>query len=131
MKGLTFEDIEQVVYQTDLPEPAIEHPGDVIVSVQRAGICGSDLHQYHGRERVRAGTIPGHEFVGEIVALGNGVTQLQPGDRVFSPFTTCCGHCFFCRHGLSIAAIPGSSLDINRRRASTTAGVDFRVRRPN
>ena len=77
------------------------------------------------------GPIPGHEFCARIVARGNGVTQLQLGDRVFSPFTTCCGHCFFCRLGLMPAAMRGSSLGINRRRASTTAGVDFRVRRPS
>ncbi len=101
MRGLAFEGIEQVVFRTDLAEPVIERAGDVIVSVQRAGICGSDLHQYHGRERVAAGTIPGHEFVGEIVAVGTDVALLRVGDRVFSPFTTSCGHCFFCRHGLS------------------------------
>ncbi len=101
MRGLTFEGIETVVYHDDLPEPVIEQPGDVIVSVLRAGICGSDLHQFHGREPVGAGMIPGHEFVGQVVAVGKQVSTIAIGDRVFSPFTTCCGHCFFCQHGLS------------------------------
>ena len=101
MRGLVFEGIERVVYCQHLPEPAIEQPGDVIVSVLRAGICGSDLHQFHGREPVGSGTIPGHEFVGDVVAVGSGVVAFRVGDRVFSPFTTCCGHCFFCQYGLS------------------------------
>ncbi len=101
MRGLVFEGIERVAFQTNLPEPVLENSSDVLVSVERAGICGSDLHQFHGRERVAPGTIPGHEFVGEIVAAGSDVTTLRVGDRVFSPFTTCCGHCFFCEHGLS------------------------------
>ena len=101
MRGLVFEGVERVAFQAVLPEPVMEKSSDVIVSVERAGICGSDLHQFHGRERVAAGTIPGHEFVGEIVAAGSDVTSLREGDRVFSPFTTCCGHCFFCQQGLS------------------------------
>lgn len=101
MRGLTFEGIETVVYHEDLPEPQIEDQRDVIVQVERAGICGSDLHQYHGRERVGDGTIPGHEFVGKVVAVGSQVSAFQIGERVFSPFTTCCGHCFFCQQGLS------------------------------
>ena len=101
MRGLTFEGLETVVYHDDLPEPKLEQPEDVIVSVLRAGICGSDLHQYHGREPVGTGMIPGHEFVGEVVATGKQVSAFQVGDRVFSPFTTCCGHCFFCDQGLS------------------------------
>ena len=101
MRGLTFEGIETVVYHEDLAEPEVQDSGDVLVSILRAGICGSDLHQFHGRERVGAGTIPGHEFVGDIVAVGSEVSRLHVGDRVFSPFTTCCGHCFFCQHGLS------------------------------
>ncbi len=101
MRGLTFEGIETVVYHDDLPEPVIQQPSDVIVAVLRAGICGSDLHQYHGREPVGTGLIPGHEFVGEVVAVGARVAEFNVGDRVFSPFTTCCGHCFFCQHELS------------------------------
>ena len=65
MRGLVLEGIERVVYRNDLPEPLIEHPSDAVVSVLRAGICGSDLHQVHGRELVGPETIPGHEFVGE------------------------------------------------------------------
>lgn len=101
MHGLIFDGVEVVKFVRDLQDPVLLGPGDAIVAVERAGICGSDLHQYHGREDVAAGTIPGHEFVGEIVEAGREVTQFIRGDRVFSPFTTCCGHCFFCQNHLS------------------------------
>ena len=111
MRGLTFEAIESVQFHRDLPEPEIQQPRDVIVSVLRAGICGSDLHQFHGREPVAAGTIPGHEFVGEVVAAGRDVQRIRVGDRVFSPFTTCCGHCFFCEHAQAGGRILESRAD--------------------
>lgn len=101
MRGLTFQGIEQVEFCTDLADPILQCDSDVIVQVHRAGICGSDLHQFHGREPVAVGTIPGHEFVGEVVAVGSAIRGFQTGDQVFSPFTTCCGECFFCNNGLS------------------------------
>ena len=101
MHGLLLQGTEQIEFHRDLPEPVIESATDVIVRVERAGICGSDLHQYHGREQVAPATIPGHEFCGEVVAAGADVRRWRVGERVFSPFTTCCGGCFFCRSGLS------------------------------
>jgi threonine dehydrogenase-like Zn-dependent dehydrogenase len=82
-------------------EPRLEDPGDAIVQVRAAGLCGSDLHVYHGRERgLDLGTVMGHELVGEVVELGRGVEGLRVGDRVASPFSTSCGDCFFCQAGL-------------------------------
>ena len=101
MKALTLTGTESVEYITDAPDPVIEHDTDVVVAVQLAGICGSDLHQYHGREPVASGTIPGHELAGEVVAVGRDVRQFSLGDVVFSPFTISCGECFFCQDGLS------------------------------
>ncbi len=101
MRGLIMAGLETIEFQDDLPDPVLQDPHDVIVSVLRAGICGSDLHQYHGREPVAVGTIPGHEFVGDVVAAGAAVSRFRVGDRVFGPFTTCCGRCFFCQQGLS------------------------------
>lgn len=101
MRGLILEGVEQIVFHNDLPEPRIEHPTDAIVAVHRAGLCGSDLHPYFGREPIAWGTIPGHEFAGEVVEAGSDVRRFRVGDRVFSPFTTSCGECFYCRDGLS------------------------------
>ena len=102
MKGIVFHDVEQVRLATDLPEPEIESASnDVIVKIHRAGICGSDLHPFHGKEAIKPGTILGHEFVGEIVDVGSQVDSFRTGDVVLSPFTTSCGDCYFCRHQLS------------------------------
>lgn len=101
MKALTFQGTENVELRNDVDEPVLQSDSDVIVAVHRAGLCGSDLHQYHGRESVRRGTVPGHEFFGEVVAVGTAVRQFRVGDFTFAPFTTSCGGCFFCRDGLS------------------------------
>lgn len=101
MRGLVLDGVRQVTYRTDLPWPAIGAAGDAVVSVQCSGLCGSDLHPYEGREKVRFGVVPGHEAVGEVVAAGDGVRRFAPGDRVLVPFTTSCGACWACANGLS------------------------------
>jgi threonine dehydrogenase-like Zn-dependent dehydrogenase len=79
------------------PDPQIEHPGDAIVRVTRSCICGSDLHLYHGLvPDTRVGYTFGHEFVGVVEAIGDGVQRLKVGDRVLVPFNIFCGSCFFC-----------------------------------
>jgi len=83
------------------PRPRIEHPGDAIVRVTRAAICGSDLHLFHGMmPDTRVGTTFGHEFVGVVDAVGSAVERLRVGDRVMVPFNIACGTCFFCARGL-------------------------------
>jgi len=101
VRGLVLDGVRQVTYRTDLPWPAIAAGGDAVVSVQCAGLCGSDLHPYEGREQVRFGVVPGHEAVGEVVAAGDGVRRFTPGDRVLVPFSTSCGACWACGSGLS------------------------------
>ena len=82
-------------------DPRIEHPGDVILRVTRAAICGSDLHLYRGLvPDTRVGHTFGHEFTGVVVEAGPGVRSLEPGDRVVVPFNIACGTCFFCRREL-------------------------------
>ncbi len=100
MKGLTFEGYREVRYET-VEDPRIESGRDAIVRVGIAAICGSDLHPYHEREEgLDYGTVMGHEFVGEVVEVG-AEAGLSRGDRVYAPFTTNCGHCHFCRVGLT------------------------------
>jgi len=101
MRGLVLTGPETIEVRQDLPDPEIETPGDVIVAVGRAGICGSDIHPYQGREPVAWGIVPGHEASGEVVELGSDVEQYHIGDRVFLPFTTSCGVCPPCRADLS------------------------------
>ena len=83
----------------DVPDPRILNPRDAIVKVTTTAICGSDLHLYDGYiPTMKKGDILGHEFMGEVVEVGNRVTNLKPGDRVVVPFTIACGNCFFCEH---------------------------------
>lgn len=83
------------------PEPRLEHPGDAIVRVDLAAICGSDLHLFHGMmPDTRVGHTFGHEFIGRVEQVGSGVEDLRVGDRVMVPFNIYCGSCFFCARGL-------------------------------
>jgi len=108
MRGLTLDGVRQVSYRTDLPEPSLHEPGDALVAVRRAGLCGSDLHPYEGREAVRFGVVPGHEVVGEVLAVGDAVRRFGPGDRVLVPFTISCGACRACGTGLSSRCATGA-----------------------
>jgi threonine dehydrogenase-like Zn-dependent dehydrogenase len=81
--------------------PRIEHPGDAIVRVTLAAICGSDLHLYHGMmPDTRIGHTFGHEFIGVVDEVGPDVQNLKVGDRVMVPFNVFCGSCYFCVRGL-------------------------------
>jgi threonine dehydrogenase-like Zn-dependent dehydrogenase len=84
-----------------VPDPRIINPRDAIVRITTTAICGSDLHLYDGYiPTMKAGDILGHEFMGEVVDVGRGVTNLRPGDRVVVPFTIACGGCYFCKKDL-------------------------------
>jgi threonine dehydrogenase-like Zn-dependent dehydrogenase len=81
----------------DVPEPKILNKRDAIVKVTSTAICGSDLHLYNGYlPFMEPGDIMGHEFMGEVVEVGKGVTNLKVGDRVVVPFPIACGHCDAC-----------------------------------
>ncbi|HEX9051825.1 MAG TPA: zinc-dependent alcohol dehydrogenase [Anaeromyxobacter sp.] len=100
MRALVYEGPYRVRVR-EKPDPAIEHPDDVILAVRRAAICGSDLHLYHGLvPDTRVGTTFGHEFTGEVVETGASVRTLRRGDRVTVPFNIACGTCFYCSRGL-------------------------------
>lgn len=108
MKALAFGGIRRVDV-VDAPEPRLQGPGEAVVEVDAAGLCGSDLHPYFGRETgLDPGTILGHEFVGRVVEVGDAVTSVAPGDRVVAPFTTSCGTCPPCRSGLTARCDRGS-----------------------
>lgn len=97
MKALTWHGKNDVRIE-NVPEPQIINPRDAIVRVTTAALCGSDLHLYDGYiPTMEAGDILGHEFMGEIVAVGRDVENLKLGDRVVVPFTIACGRCFFCK----------------------------------
>ena len=84
----------------DKPVPALRDGKDAVVRVTLASICTSDLHIKHGSvPRAVPGTTIGHEMVGVVEAVGGGVKNVQPGDRVAVNVETFCGECFFCEHG--------------------------------
>ncbi|GBE67984.1 glutathione-dependent formaldehyde dehydrogenase [Mycobacterium sp. MFM001] len=84
-----------------VPDPKILNERDAIVKITSTAICGSDLHIYDGYiPTVKHGDILGHEFMGEVVEVGNAVTNLAVGDRVVVPFPIACGACWACEHDL-------------------------------
>jgi 2-desacetyl-2-hydroxyethyl bacteriochlorophyllide A dehydrogenase len=99
MRAVTFQAPNEVRVK-DVPEPALLDAGDAIVRIEATGVCGSDLHIYHGRVKIEPGFTIGHEYVGTVLAVGDAVHDVAVGDRVLGCFQTACGHCFFCRRGL-------------------------------
>lgn len=105
MKALTFRGKEQIHYET-IADPEILDATDAIVKVKICAICGSDLHVYHEHEKgIDPGTAMGHEFAGEVVAVGAQIKSFRMGDLVMSPFTTSCGNCFYCKIGLTARCV--------------------------
>lgn len=85
----------------EVPDPKILNSQDAIVRITSTAICGSDLHLYDGYvPTMEKGDILGHEFMGEVVALGSAVDNLKVGDRVVVPFPIACGRCNTCQRGL-------------------------------
>src|ERR687886_497744 len=86
MKAVCWEGTKDVRVQT-VPDPKIINPRDAIVKITSTAICGSDLHLYDGYiPTMESGDVLGHEFIGEVVALGPDAKNLKVGDRVLVPF---------------------------------------------
>lgn len=89
------------IEERPVPAPG---PNQVLIRVHVCGVCGTDVHIFEGDEgaaKSPAGTILGHEFSGVITAVGSGVTDFQPGDRVCVDPNEPCGCCDYCRGGLA------------------------------
>lgn len=84
----------------DVPVPG---PRDVLIRVEKVGLCGTDLHIYEwdawAKSRVALGTVIGHEFMGRVVEVGEAVRSIQVGDRVSGEGHIGCGSCYCCRTG--------------------------------
>lgn len=96
MKAAVFESPGQpwVIKNVDTPAPG---PTEILIRVRASGICGTDVHITRGHFPVKTPLIPGHEAVGEIVAVGSGVEHLRIGDRVGIPWhQNPCGRCEWC-----------------------------------
>ncbi|WP_345078961.1 alcohol dehydrogenase catalytic domain-containing protein [Brachybacterium paraconglomeratum] len=100
MRAVTWQGTERVSVET-VPDPILHDPTDAIIRVTSTAICGSDLHLYEVLGPfMTAGDIIGHEPMGIVEEVGEGVTHVRPGDRVVVPFTISCGHCAMCSQGL-------------------------------
>ncbi|MBR4905415.1 MAG: L-threonine 3-dehydrogenase [Clostridia bacterium] len=93
-------DVGLELRQVPVPEPG---PGEVLIKVHKTAICGTDVHIYDwtpwSAEHVKPPMVIGHEYVGEIAALGAGVTGLTVGMRVSGEGHITCGHCRNCHTG--------------------------------
>ncbi len=88
-----------VIEFRETPRP-IAAEGQVLVRIMRIGICGSDIHVYHGKHPfTRYPVTQGHEVSGRIEAVGSGVEGLSVGQKVTIEPQVCCGHCYPCTHG--------------------------------
>ena len=124
MQAVTFQGPGEVRVE-ERPEPELIERDDAVVRVEATGVCGSDLHIYHGRVAIEPGFTLGHEFVGTVIAAGDGVTEVSEGDRVLGCYCSACGNCFFCRrgdyhkcdegrvfgHGKTLGALQGAQAD--------------------
>jgi 2-desacetyl-2-hydroxyethyl bacteriochlorophyllide A dehydrogenase len=98
MHAVTFQAPGEVAVE-QVPEPTLTAPDDALVQIAASGICGSDLHIYHGRVPVEVGFTIGHEFVGTVVEAGDEVRRVAVGDRVLGTFHTACATCAPCIRG--------------------------------
>jgi 2-desacetyl-2-hydroxyethyl bacteriochlorophyllide A dehydrogenase len=89
---------ERDVAVEDVPDAGVPGPDGLLLRVEKTGICGSDLHPYHGVMAI-PGTRLGHEFVGTVEDIGADVRTVKKGDRVLVSGVIGCGHCPACRAG--------------------------------
>ncbi len=101
MKSLIWKSkTDKTIELVQKPYPKILEARDAIVRVTMSSICTSDLHIKNGFvPNAQEGVTLGHEFVGEVVEIGSGITNLKVGDRVSANCETFCGECYFCKEG--------------------------------
>src|ERR1700753_2624779 len=98
MRALVYHGPRKVSVE-QVPDARIEKPTDALVRITTTNICGSDLHMYEGRTDVEQGKVLGHENMGEVIAVGDGVDRVKVGDMVVLPFNIGCGFCKNCEAG--------------------------------
>ncbi|SFG77962.1 glutathione-independent formaldehyde dehydrogenase [Halopelagius inordinatus] len=98
MRAVVYQGPKDVAVE-DVDEPEIQHPNDVVIDITTTAICGSDLHMYEGRTDADPGLVFGHENMGVVTEVGDGVSTLEEGDRVVAPFNVACGFCRNCENG--------------------------------
>src|SRR4030088_647908 len=98
MKAVVYKGPYEVAVE-DVEDPMIQAPTDALVRITSTAICGSDLHMYEGRTAAEPGIVFGHENLGIVQEVGDGVVTIKEGDRVVMPFNVGCGFCKNCTAG--------------------------------
>lgn len=104
MKAVVYKSKDEVAVE-QVEDPKIQEPGDAIIRITTAAICGSDLHMYEERSQAKPGTVFGHENQGMVEEVGPGVQSIKKGDRVVLPFNIGCGFCFNCSRQYTSACL--------------------------
>lgn len=117
MKALAKLKAEEGIWMTDAPEPEMGH-NDLLIKIRKTAICGTDVHIYNWDEWSQK-TIPvpmvvGHEYVGEVVGIGQEVKGFKIGDRVSGEGHITCGHCRNCRAGRTHLCRNTTGVGVNR-----------------
>lgn len=100
MRAALIDKIKSVKF-VDIEEPQIQTGNEVKIQVRTTGICGSELHAFHGTHPFRIPPlVSGHEFAGVITEVGKDVSNFKVGDRVTAEPQTSCGECWECRNGM-------------------------------
>src|SRR5207253_1013092 len=117
MQALVKSKAEPGLWLEEMPEPDIG-VNDVLIRVDRTGICGTDLHIYKwddwARKTIPVPMVVGHEFVGEIVAVGSNVTDFHPGEIVSGEGHVVCGRCRNCLAGRRHLCKDTKGIGVNR-----------------
>jgi threonine 3-dehydrogenase len=117
MKALVKRKTETGLWLEDVPKPEIGI-NDVLIRVDRTGICGTDLHIYKwddwAKKTIPVPMVVGHEFVGEIVAVGSNVADFHPGDVVSGEGHVVCGRCRNCMAGRRHLCKATKGIGVNR-----------------
>jgi NAD+-dependent secondary alcohol dehydrogenase Adh1 len=118
MKAVRVHEYDQPPSLDDIPEPMIEGPFDVLVKIDAAGVCRTDLHIIEGQWAEKSGVqlpyVIGHENAGTVVATGNAVGTVAEGDRVILHPLVTCGLCRACRFGDDVHCADSEFPGINR-----------------
>ena len=131
MRAIVYLQPEQIeLRQVPIPEPG---PGELLVRVRAATTCGTDLKTYRrGHPKFPPPFVFGHEFGGDVVAVGDGVQNFQVGDRVTANVFAACGECFFCQRGQgnlceNVVYNFGAFAEYNLIPASIVQATTFRI----
>ena len=122
MRAVSYAAYGEIPVLRDLPDPTCPD-GGILVRVAATGVCRSDWHAWLGHDPVPLPMVPGHEFAGEVAAVGAGVTRWHVGDRVTVPFACGCGVCEVCRAGDTPAPPPPNSTCTSQAIAAPVAAT--------